>query len=202
MISRLKGTVWEKQLSCVELNVHGVGYNVQIPMSTFDSLPAEGGECELFIHTQVRDDAIILFGFATRDERRLFELLITVSGVGGKLALSVLSGLPVSSFISAVSSKNTLILSKIPGIGKRTAERITVELHDKVNKFGTVAMTAGMTGGEPVSDAMGDALFALEQLGYKRDQALKALQKVAAELTPEEQDSATFLRLSLKSLNK
>ena len=202
MISRLQGIIWEKQLSCVELNVHGVGYSVQIPMSTFDALPLEGKECELFIHTQVRDDAIILFGFASRDERRLFELLITVSGVGGKLALSVLSGLPVSSFISAVSAKNTLILSKIPGIGKRTAERIAVELHDKVSKFGVIAATDGTVGSEPVSDAMGDALFALEQLGYKRDQALKALQKVAAELAEDEQNSATLLRLTLKSLNK
>ena len=122
MIARLQGEIWEKEFSRLVVNVHGVGYELLIPMSTYDQLGGEGDNVDIYVYTQVREDAITLFGFASIQEKRLFEALLGVSGVGGKLALSILSGLPVDNFCRAVAEKNIAALSKISGIGKRTAE--------------------------------------------------------------------------------
>lgn len=142
MIARLTGIVAESGFSGCVLDVHGVGYEVAIPVSTFEKLPQPGGEARLFIHTQVREDAIQLFGFATVEEKNLFRQLLNVSGIGGKLALSVLSAMPVQNFCAAVQSSDVKSLSRIPGIGKRTAERLVVELKDKVTSTGAASVFA------------------------------------------------------------
>ena len=141
MIARLTGIVAESGFSGCVLDVHGVGYEVAIPVSTFEKLPQPGGEARLFIHTQVREDAIQLFGFATVEEKNLFRQLLNVSGIGGKLALSVLSAMPVQNFCAAVQSSDVKSLSRIPGIGKRTAERLVVELKDKVTSVSYTHLT-------------------------------------------------------------
>ena len=191
MIARLTGIVAESGFSGCVLDVHGVGYEVAIPVSTFEKLPQPGGEARLFIHTQVREDAIQLFGFATVEEKNLFRQLLNVSGIGGKLALSVLSAMPVQNFCAAVQS-----LSRIPGIGKRTAERLVVELKDKVTSTGAASVFASPGENAPAT-AVGDAALALEQLGFKRDAIDKVLKALASELPPAEQSTENLLRQAI-----
>ena len=205
MIARLQGEIWEKEFTRMVVNVHGVGYELLIPMSTYDQLGGVGDSVDVYVYTQVREDAITLFGFASPQEKRLFEALIGVSGVGGKLALSVLSGLPVENFCRAVAEKNIAALSKISGIGKRTAERIVVELNGKLE---SVSIAAGLLSAPAVQlpdgvdgNAVSDAVLALVRLGYKQDVATAALHEIAASLPPEEINSSNLLRLGLQKLN-
>lgn len=205
MIARLQGVIWEKEFSRLVVNVHGVGYELLIPMSTYDRLGMVGEQADIYVYTQVREDAITLFGFSSAQEKKLFEALIAVSGVGGKLALSVLSGLPVENFCRAVAEKNTAALSKINGIGKRTAERIVVELNGKLQ---AVAAVAGGAAAQPAElpdgvdgNAVADAVLALVRLGYKQEIATAALHEIAASLPPEEINSSNLLRLGLQKLN-
>ena len=135
MIGRLQGIVIESDYTSCLIDVHGVGYAVQIPLSTFEKLPRPGGETALWISTQVREDAITLFGFAEKDEKKLFENLLEVSGIGGKLALAILSGMPLGSLCNAIVNGDIKLLSKISGVGKRTAERLVVDLRDKLPKL-------------------------------------------------------------------
>ena len=137
MIARLTGELAESSCTACVIDAGGVGYDVSIPLSTFDKLPHPGERVRLYIHTQVREDAITLFGFATQEERELFRYLINVSGIGGKLALSVLSTMPVSAFCAAIATNDIKAISRINGIGKRTAERLVVELRDKLSAAGT-----------------------------------------------------------------
>ncbi|MBQ4315205.1 MAG: Holliday junction branch migration protein RuvA, partial [Lentisphaeria bacterium] len=175
-------------------DVNGVGYDVEIPLSTFDKLPLPGNKAKLLIHTQVREDAITLFGFATPEERELFRTLINISGIGGKLALNILGAMPVQNFCAAVSSGDVKALSLINGIGKRTAERIIVELKGKLPEGvqGTTAVALSNANTQ-------DAALALEKLGFKRDAINKALGELVTELPPEEQ---TTENLTLKALAK
>ena len=196
MIARLTGIVAESGFSGCVLDVHGVGYEVAIPVSTFEKLPQPGGEARLFIHTQVREDAIQLFGFATVEEKNLFRQLLNVSGIGGKLALSVLSAMPVQNFCAAVQSSDVKSLSRIPGIGKRTAERLMVELKDKVTSTGAASGLAAPGENAPAT-AIGDAALALEQLGFKRDAIDKVLKALASELPPAEQSTENLLRQAI-----
>ena len=196
MIARLTGIVAESGFSGCVLDVHGVGYEVAIPVSTFEKLPQPGGEARLFIHTQVREDAIQLFGFATVEEKNLFRQLLNVSGIGGKLALSVLSAMPVQNFCAAVQSSDVKSLSRIPGIGKRTAERLVVELKDKVTSTGAASVCASPGENAPAT-AVGDAALALEQLGFKRDAIDKVLKALASELPPAEQSTENLLRQAI-----
>ena len=201
MIARLTGIVAESGFSGCVLDVHGVGYEVAIPVSTFEKLPQPGGEARLFIHTQVREDAIQLFGFATVEEKNLFRQLLNVSGIGGelrpgKLALSVLSAMPVQNFCAAVQSSDVKSLSRIPGIGKRTAERLVVELKDKVTSTGAASVFASPGENAPAT-AVGDAALALEQLGFKRDAIDKVLKALASELPPAEQSTENLLRQAI-----
>lgn len=205
MIARLQGEIWEKEFTRMVVNVHGVGYELLIPMSTYDQLGGVGDSVDVYVYTQVREDAITLFGFASPQEKRLFEALIGVSGVGGKLALSVLSGLPVENFCRAVAEKNIAALSKISGIGKRTAERIVVELNGKLE---SVSIAAGLPSAPAVQlpdgvdgNAVSDAVLALVRLGYKQEAAAAALHEIAASLPPEEINSSNLLRLGLQKLN-
>ena len=195
MIGMLSGRVIEKDFSSCLIDVNGVGYEVIIPLSTFDKLPLENENITLYIHTAVREDAITLFGFAGKDEKQLFQQLINVSGVGGKLALNVLSAMPASSFCAAVSSGDVKSLSRINGVGKRTAERLIVELKGKLAGIDPAAAS-------PVSgSAAADACAALEQLGFRKDAVNKTVNALLAELPEADCTVENLIRTALLKLN-
>ena len=201
MIARLTGILAESSFSGCIIDVGGVGYEALIPLSTFDKLPQPGNRVELHIFTQVREDAITLFGFATPEEKKLFQQLINVSGIGGKIALSVLSSMPVSGFCSAIASGDIKSLSRISGVGKRTAERMVVELRDKLGSVtgGSVFVPDAEQGGELTAAA--EAALALEQLGFKRDAIDKVLKTLLAELPKSEHTTDKLLRQGIIKLN-
>ena len=183
MISRLHGTLIERDFTEVVIDVNGVGYSVSIPLSTYDKLPPLNAEVTLFTVLAVREDNMQLFGFFTREERTLYNLLVdAVSGIGPKLALSVLSGISIDSFLRAVSDGDVKSLSKINGIGKRTAERIVLELKDKLGSLSALSTESSSGAGTPVHEtqAIADAKAALESLGYKRDVAEKTVKELVA----------------------
>ena len=196
MIASLSGILIESSCSSCVIECAGVGYEVLIPVSTFEHLPHPGEQVRLRIHTQVREDAITLYGFFTAEEKDLFRKLIDVSGVGGKLALNVLSTMPAANFCSAISSGDVKAVSRINGIGKRTAERLIVELKGKLDIAGGAAGNA-----LPAGDAVNDAALALEQLGFKRDAINKVLKALIAEIPVEEQNSERLLRAAIIKLN-
>jgi Holliday junction DNA helicase RuvA len=178
MIAHLSGRLLSKTPGQAIVECAGVGYDVSITVPTFSAMPAEGAEVSLFINTQVREDAIALFGFLDRDEKRLFERLITVSGIGPKLGITVLSGLSAASLVAAIRGGDHAQLVRIPGIGKKTAERVVLELKDKLDDLASAApiSATGFKGG-PVID---DVLSALTNLGYKRESAQKAIETAIA----------------------
>lgn len=186
MIAFLHGTLVEASPTEVLVDVHGVGYQVFIPLSSYDKLPAVGQPVRLLTELIVREDAHLLYGFATAEERDTFRLLIhTVNGIGPKTALSVLSGMSVPAFREAVMRGDVRALSRIPGVGRKTAERIVVELKDKL---GPVLPVGGTGGGVSVglTDAKwNDAVLALMALGYKSGEAQEAVRAVAAALGPQ-----------------
>ncbi|MCZ2150233.1 MAG: Holliday junction branch migration protein RuvA [Bryobacterales bacterium] len=189
MIGFLRGLLHEKHPNEIVVDVQGVGYLVTIPVSTFSALPGPGSEVKLRIHTHVREDAIALFGFLTPDEKMLFEKLISVSGIGPKLAITVLSGLPVPDLAAAIRSSNVTQLTRVPGIGKKTAERLVVELRDKLEMLGGKAPAAAATPAMAMSAVDEDVLSALVNLGCPRPAAEAAIRKaraagVAAEFEP------------------
>ncbi|HKF48936.1 MAG TPA: Holliday junction branch migration protein RuvA [Terracidiphilus sp.] len=172
MIAHLKGKLIDKQPGQAILECAGVGYDVTISVPTFTSLPAVGGEAHLHVYTQVSQDAIALFGFMEREEKRLFERLITVSGVGPKLAIKMLSGLSPERTVQAIRGQDHAQLTRIPGVGKKLAERLVVELKDKLDDF-AVAPAPGAVRGAAVEDV----LSALVNLGYQRMAAEKAVEQ-------------------------
>lgn len=181
MIAHLNGTLIERTPSRVILDVGGVGYEVLVSVATFAQLPQLGERCTLAIYTNVREDAIQLFGFAGAREKGLFEKLITVSGIGPKLAQSILSGVTPEDLAAAIRQSNLARLTAIPGIGKKTAERVVVELRDKLAaepEAGAAAPASAVTG------AAEDVLSALVNLGYSQPVAEKAVQR-ALNRTPE-----------------
>jgi Holliday junction DNA helicase RuvA len=171
MIAHLCGRLLEKHPNRVIVDVQGVGYEVQVPLSTFYPMPEAGAEVSLRIHTHVREDALALFGFATELELQIFERLIAVSGIGPKLALAVLSGIEVAELVRAVQAGDVARLTAIPGIGKKTAERISLELKDRLPV--AVPGPAGVTLAD--GDLRRDVLSALLNLGYHRPLVEKAL---------------------------
>lgn len=182
MIAFLRGTVFEKHPNQVIVDVNGVGYDVTIPVSTYSTLPASGGSTALRIHTHVREDALLLFGFATAEEKGLFEKLIGVSGVGPKLAITALSGLSAGDLIAAIRGGQVERLVKVPGIGKKTAERLVLELKDKLDGvlFEKVAAAAGVQATAPVGTLNAvdqDIVSALVNLGAQRAAAETAIRK-------------------------
>jgi Holliday junction DNA helicase RuvA len=203
MIARLKGILQEINLTQVVVDVHGVGYLVSIPMSTYDRLPRSESEVILLINTQVREDAISLYGFATPEEKQLFEILLGATGVGPKLALSILSSLPVSSFCSAVVNRDLNVIKRISGIGPKTAERLIVELKEKIGKMAPAlsVAAAGKAVPDSVASAAEDALLALEQLGFKSEKIRKALHKIVEEIPEKECSSENLIRKALQALN-
>src|SRR5580658_4924903 len=172
MIAHLRGRLFAKQPGQAIVEAGGVGYDVTISVPTFTALPAEGGEVSLYIYTQVREDTLALYGFMERDEKRLFERLITVSGVGPKLAITILSGLNPERTVAAIRAQDHAMLTLIPGVGKKLAERLVVELKDKLEDMATVPAVAS------VGPAAEDVLSALLNLGYQRPAALKAIETV------------------------
>ena len=187
MIGHLRGTLLEKHPNQVVLEAGGVGYDVIIPVSTFSALPDAGDEVRLRIHTHVREDAFQLFGFVTPDEKAIFEKLISVSGIGPSLAIKVLSGLAAGNLVSAIRSGDLAQLVRIPGVGKKTAERMVLELKDKLEGIG------GTTGASPASKAATvfsameeDALSALVNLGCNRAAAEAAVKKAKTELASDD----------------
>lgn len=187
MIAHLRGTVIEKHPNQVIVEAGGVGYDVTIPISTFTLLGDVGETAALRIHTHVREDALLLFGFSTPDEKAVFERLISVSGVGPKLAITVLSGLPTAELIAAIRGNDLARLVKIPGIGKKTAERIVLELKDKLMAVDAGGKTLTVVeAGPSYSMLERDVLSALQNLGCSRPTAEEALRKVQEKGAPAE----------------
>ena len=193
MIGRLAGTILEKHPPLVLVDVQGVAYEVDVPMSTFYQLPATGAKVVLHTHLVVREDAHLLFGFFTEGERQAFRQLLKISGIGARTALSVLSGLTVEEFYNAVANQDSARLIKVPGIGRKTAERLLLELRDKLETIVVGARTAGGS----VESSRGDALNALITLGYSEKEAKVALAKLDPGLAVPE-----AIRQALKLLSK
>ena len=195
MIGRLTGTLIEKSPPQIVVDAGGVGYEVDVPMSTFYGLPATGARVTLFTHLVVRDDAHFLFGFASADERAAFRQLIKVSGVGARMALAVLSGMSVTELAQAVTLQEAGRLVKIPGIGKKTAERLLLELRDKL---GRAVPSLSATGAEAApADGRSDILNALVALGYSEREALSAMKELAEDVSVSD-----GIRHALKRLAK
>jgi len=197
MIAHLRGRLLSKTPNQAIVDCNGVGYDVSISITTFSELPAEGSEAKLFIHTHVREDQIALFGFADTKEKRLFEKLLTISGIGPKLAITVLSGISSDRLVTAIRGGDHATLTKIPGIGKKTAERVVLELKDKLDDL-AVPMTAssGPHHG-PVGD---DALSALVNLGYPRPIAQKAIETAIEKNPSTAEDFETLFRAAMAAI--
>ena len=176
MIAHLKGKLTRKSPVEITIDVNGVGYLVFVPLSTFYALPELGSEVSLGIHTHMREEALKLFGFYTTDEKKIFEKLITVNKVGPKLALTILSGMPPADLLSTIDSNDIAKLSTIPGIGRKTAERLILEMRDKLD--GLSLELAVKKEPLPQNGLFDDALSALVNLGYKKSQAEQTLKKV------------------------
>ena len=180
MIGRLAGSLAERQPPYLLVDVHGVGYELQAPLSTFDQLPERGQTVTLYTHLAVREDGHTLYGFSGRRERDLFRSLIRVSGVGPKLALTLLSGMAVDDFIHCLQTQDATPLTRIPGVGRKTAERLVIEMEGRVADRSTTASAPGGQGRGPApGDATGEAITALVALGYKQAEASRLVEAVA-----------------------
>lgn len=202
MIAYVRGVLTEKDPTRVVVEAAGVGYEVLIPLSTFDRLPKAGGEVKLLTFHCVREDDEILFGFATPAEKELFVKLTAVSGIGPKIALSILSGGSVGELALAIASGNAKRISSIKGVGKKTAEKICLELQDKVNAIEALsaAQRAG-AGKEAAAPVLRDAILALSALGFSEETANKMVGDVVAK-QPEAKDTETLVRLALSGGKK
>jgi holliday junction DNA helicase RuvA len=194
MIAHLRGRLLSKHPQQAIVEAAGVGYDIVISVPTFTALPPEGSEVSLFIHTHVREDTLALYGFLDRNEKRVFERLITVSGVGPKLAVTIQSGLSAERLISAIRGHDHATLSQIPGIGKRLAERLVVDLKDKLDDF---AATAQATETGPSTD---DVLSALVNLGYQRPAAQKAISMAVTKDSTVKDNFETLFRAALAAM--
>lgn len=198
MIAHLRGILLEKHPNQAIVEAGGVGYDVTIPVSTYTALGAAGAEVALRIHTQVREDAIVLFGFTTLEEKALFEKLISVTGIGPKLAITVLSGIRSSDLVRIIRSGDVPLLVRVPGIGKKTAERIVLELRDKLDALGyapSEPRTAAAAIREPIE---ADVISALTNLGAQQGAAEIAVRKAVDSGTAKEFES--LFRRSLELL--
>ena len=193
MIAHLRGRLISKHPNQAVVEAGGVGYEVNISIPTFSALPSLEAEVALFIHTHVREDALSLFGFLRSEEKQLFEKLVSVSGIGPRLAITILSGMPADAMVAAIKGNNVASLTRIPGIGKKTAERMVLELRDKLETFGVPATAATAS---PVEE---DVISALVNLGYHRPLAEKALARLGS-IAGESFD--TLFRKALAALAK
>jgi len=193
MIAHLRGKLLFKQPGQAIVEAAGVGYDVAISVPTFTLLPSPGAEVSLHIHTQVSEDQIALFGFLDRDEKRLFERLILVSGVGPRLAVKILSGLSAEQTVQAIRAQDHAQLTRIPGVGRKLAERLVVELKDKLEDFAVAPAPSSVAG-----PAVDDVLSALLNLGYQRPAAEKAIAQAAAKDKALTADFDGLFRSALK----
>jgi len=200
MIGRLQGILVEKSPPSLLIDVQGVGYEVDAPMSTFYNLPAVGEKLSLHTHLVVREDAQLLYGFYTQTERAMFRSLIKVSGVGAKVALAILSGISAGDFARCVQEDDTATLVKLPGIGKKTAERLIVEMRDRIKDWGGSATdfipsAIGALAQSAPADPVREAISALVGLGYKPAEASRMLQSLG---DTSEMSTETLIRAALK----
>jgi Holliday junction DNA helicase RuvA len=196
MIGRITGILLEKNPPSVTVDVHGLGYEIDVPMSTFYNLPATGEKVSLFTHLAIREDGHFLYGFGSQDERMAFRQLLKVSGIGARTALSVLSGMSVHELAQAIAMQEAGRIIKVPGIGKKTAERLLLELRDKLPK--TLATGSVKVGaGETASNASSDILNALLALGYNDREAVAAMKNL-----PPDCSVSDGIRHALKLLSK
>ena len=192
MIGRLHGILLEKTPPLVLIDCNGVGYECEVPMSTFYNLPAIGEKVIMLTHFVVREDAQLLYGFGSNQERATFRQLLKVNGIGAKSALSILSGLSIDELVQAVALQDAAMLTRVPGVGKKTAERLLLELKDKFTIDGVAAMSTNQA-----KSASGDVLNALLALGYNEREALAAVK-----LLPADVSVADGIRQALKALSK
>lgn len=198
MISRLRGKIWEKTApNIVVLDVSGVGYEVEVPISTFSVLPAVKEETSLYIQQIVREDANLLYGFSSLEEKEAFRILIKVSGIGPKSAVVILSGLSVSELYDVIANEDITRLTRVPGIGKKTAERLIVELKDKIKSL-SGGSANDLFNQTPEFNPMNDAILALSTLGYKAADAEKMIKKIAKQGMAVDE----LIKVALQSLMK
>jgi Holliday junction DNA helicase RuvA len=196
MIGRISGILVEKNPPAITVDVHGLGYEVDVPMSTFYNLPASGEKVTLHTHLIVREDGHFLYGFASEGERAAFRQLLKISGIGARTALAVLSGMSVAELAQAVTLQEAGRLTKVPGIGKKTAERLLLELRDRLPK--TLAVGGARVGaGDTASDAASDIMNALLALGYNEREAVSAMKGLAPDASVSD-----GIRAALKLLSK
>ncbi len=200
MIGFLRGVLVAKKAPCLLLDVHGVGYEIDAPMSTFFKLPKEGEEVFLHTHLSVREDAHTLYGFLSEAERALFRSLIKTNGVGAKLALGILSGVSVEEFQRCIHSGNTALLVRLPGIGKKTAERLIIEMRDRLPETGaaTVDIAVGTAAAPAPASPVPDAVSALVALGFKPQDANAMVRSIPA----EGKTSEDLIRLALQGAGR
>jgi Holliday junction DNA helicase RuvA len=199
MIARISGILIQKSVTHCVVDVHGTGYRIIVPLSTFYELPKEDQPVVLHVHTHVREDAISLYGFHTREEREVFQMMISVSGIGPKLAVNILSGIAAGELVRAVTEEDLKRLTGIPGVGKKTAERMILELKDKAAKLGrddVTVCTVAVKTGDQVKE---DALSALVNLGYK-DSAVKDVVDRIMRKAPETPSLDQLLKQALRTL--
>ncbi len=195
MIGFLRGIIIKKQPPLLLLDVQGVGYEIEAPMTTFYALPEVKNEVEIYTHLVVRDDAHLLFGFATEDERHLFRTLIKVNGVGAKMGLTILSGIEADEFTLCVQNNDTDRLVKLPGVGKKTAERLIVEMRDRLDDLPKSSATRSNDQANISNDPANEAVSALIGLGYKPQEASKFVLAVAN----DDMSSEELIREALKN---
>lgn len=200
MIGRIRGVLLEKRPPWLVLDVQGVGYEIEAPMTTFYKLPELHQEVSLHTHLIVREDAHLLFGFATETERRLFRDLLKVNGIGARIALAILSGMEAEQFAACVQEGDIARLTRLPGVGRKTAERLIVEMRDRLTDWQqgveVLAGAGGAARAAAVADPIGDAVSALIALGYKPNEASRYVHAVAA----EGMSSEAIIREALRSL--
>lgn len=199
MIAQLKGELARTEADYVVIDVSGVGYKVHVPLSIMAQLPPAGAPTQLLIHTVVREDSITLYGFLEDSEQKLFELLLSVNGVGPKLALNILSVLPVEQIVGAISSEEHRLLSRVPGVGTKTAQRIVLDLKEKVLGWELTRPGGGYL--QPEQRAAEDALEGLIGLGYNRGDARSAVEEALKDMQ-NKQDAGGIVRAALKLLSK
>lgn len=197
MIGRLFGRILQKSPPMLLIDVHGVGYEVEAPMSTFYQLPETGAEIHLYTHLVVRDDAHLLFGFATENERHLFRSLIKVNGVGAKMGLTILSGIEAEDFVRCIRDGDSARLTRLPGVGKKTAERLIIEMRDRLKYLNIACDSSPVHGKDTTASGSqtDDAVSALVALGYKPQEASRYVHAV----TTPEMSSEEIIREALKA---
>jgi holliday junction DNA helicase RuvA len=198
MIGFLRGVIIKKQPPFLLLDVQGIGYEIEAPMTTFYVLPEIKNEVEIFTHLVVRDDAHLLFGFATEDERHLFRTLIKVNGVGAKMGLTILSGIEADEFALCVQNNDAARLTKLPGVGKKTAERLIVEMRDRLDGLPKISVTLNSQNLSLANDPVNEAVSALIGLGYKPSEASRFVLAITVEGLSSEELIREALKNSVK----